>query len=125
MLRPYVQIVLEHDRLPVERERGEGGVALERVEDAVDPLSEQQPELLERQIPLAVPVRVWDDEVAKVRHLGHAPSLLMGRRYDRRMRFETVLFDLDGTVVDSGGIILASMRHATRRCWGATIPTRS
>jgi pyrophosphatase PpaX len=25
-----------------------------------------------------------------------------------------VLFDLDGTVVDSGGIILASMRHATR-----------
>ena len=30
------------------------------------------------------------------------------------MRFETVLFDLDGTVVDSGAIILASMRHATR-----------
>jgi len=29
------------------------------------------------------------------------------------MRFETILFDLDGTVVDSGGIILASMRHAT------------
>jgi pyrophosphatase PpaX len=30
------------------------------------------------------------------------------------MRFPTVLFDLDGTVVDSGAIILASMRHATR-----------
>ena len=30
------------------------------------------------------------------------------------MRFPVVLFDLDGTVVDSGGIILASMRHATR-----------
>ena len=30
------------------------------------------------------------------------------------MRFSVVLFDLDGTVVDSGGIILASMRHATR-----------
>jgi pyrophosphatase PpaX len=29
------------------------------------------------------------------------------------MRFGTVLFDLDGTVVDSGAIILASMRHAT------------
>jgi pyrophosphatase PpaX len=42
----------------------------------------------------------------------------MGRRYDRRMRFETVLFDLDGTVVDSGGIILASMRHATREVLG-------
>jgi len=30
------------------------------------------------------------------------------------VRFSVVLFDLDGTVVDSGGIILASMRHATR-----------
>jgi pyrophosphatase PpaX len=30
------------------------------------------------------------------------------------MRFPVVLFDLDGTVVDSGGIILASMRHATQ-----------
>jgi pyrophosphatase PpaX len=34
------------------------------------------------------------------------------------VRFETVLFDLDGTVVDSGGIILASMRHATREVLG-------
>src|SRR5690349_3491557 len=34
------------------------------------------------------------------------------------MRFETVLFDLDGTVVDSGPIILASMRHATREVLG-------
>ena len=30
------------------------------------------------------------------------------------MSFPVVLFDLDGTVVDSGAIILASMRHATR-----------
>ena len=30
------------------------------------------------------------------------------------MRFPVVLFDFDGTIVDSGGIILASMRHATR-----------
>src|SRR5438093_10449631 len=30
------------------------------------------------------------------------------------MRFPVVLFDLDGTVIDSGAIILASMRHATR-----------
>lgn len=28
------------------------------------------------------------------------------------MRFPVVLFDLDGTVIDSGAIILASMRHA-------------
>ncbi len=33
-------------------------------------------------------------------------------------RFPVVLFDLDGTVVDSGGIILASMRHATREVLG-------
>jgi pyrophosphatase PpaX len=32
--------------------------------------------------------------------------------------FPIVLFDLDGTVVDSGAIILASMRHATREVLG-------
>src|SRR5207247_257168 len=30
------------------------------------------------------------------------------------MRFPVVLFDLDGTLIDSGGMILASFRHATR-----------
>ncbi len=34
------------------------------------------------------------------------------------MSFPVVLFDLDGTVVDSGSIILASMRHATREVLG-------
>ncbi len=34
------------------------------------------------------------------------------------MRFPVVLFDLDGTVVDSAAIILASMRHATREVLG-------
>jgi pyrophosphatase PpaX len=34
------------------------------------------------------------------------------------VRHPVVLFDLDGTVVDSGGIILASMRHATRTVLG-------
>jgi pyrophosphatase PpaX len=34
------------------------------------------------------------------------------------VRFPSVLFDLDGTVVDSGAIILASMRHATREVLG-------
>jgi pyrophosphatase PpaX len=34
-------------------------------------------------------------------------------------RFPVVLFDLDGTVVDSGAIILASMRHATREVLGS------
>ena len=38
------------------------------------------------------------------------------------MRFRIVLFDLDGTVIDSGAIILASMRHATRTVLGREIP---
>ena len=36
--------------------------------------------------------------------------------------FPVVLFDLDGTVVDSGPIILASMRHATLTVLGREIP---
>ena len=38
------------------------------------------------------------------------------------MRFRVVLFDLDGTVIDSAGIILASMRHATREVLGRELP---
>jgi pyrophosphatase PpaX len=38
------------------------------------------------------------------------------------MRFPIVLFDLDGTVIDSGAIILASMRHAAREVLGTDIP---
>jgi len=34
------------------------------------------------------------------------------------VRFPVVLFDLDGTVVDTGAIILASMRHATATVLG-------
>ena len=34
------------------------------------------------------------------------------------MRFPVVLFDLDGTVIDSGAIILASMRHAAETVVG-------
>jgi len=40
------------------------------------------------------------------------------------VRFPVVLFDLDGTVVDSGGMILASMRHATRTVLAREIPDR-
>lgn len=35
------------------------------------------------------------------------------------MKFPVVLFDLDGTVIDSGAIILASMRHAAKEVLGA------
>ena len=38
------------------------------------------------------------------------------------MRFETVLFDLDGTLIDSGAMILASFRHATRTVLRREIP---
>jgi pyrophosphatase PpaX len=38
------------------------------------------------------------------------------------VRFPVVLFDFDGTVIDSGSIILASMRHATRTVLGREIP---
>ncbi len=37
------------------------------------------------------------------------------------MRFPVVLFDFDGTVLDSGEIILASMRHATKAVLGREI----
>ncbi len=38
------------------------------------------------------------------------------------MRFPTVLFDFDGTLVDSGAMILASFRHATRTVLERDIP---
>jgi len=38
------------------------------------------------------------------------------------VRFRTVLFDLDGTLVDSGAIILASFRHATSTVLRREIP---
>jgi pyrophosphatase PpaX len=38
------------------------------------------------------------------------------------MRFRIVLFDLDGTLIDSGPIILASMQHAVSTVLGREIP---
>ncbi len=38
------------------------------------------------------------------------------------MRFPVVLFDLDGTLIDSGPMIVASMRHAARSVLGREIP---
>jgi pyrophosphatase PpaX len=46
-----------------------------------------------------------------------------GRRgYDRRVRYPVVLFDLDGTLIDSGAIILASFRHAARTVLDREVP---
>jgi pyrophosphatase PpaX len=38
------------------------------------------------------------------------------------VRFPVVLFDLDGTIVDSGWMILASYRHATQTVLGRSFP---
>jgi pyrophosphatase PpaX len=38
------------------------------------------------------------------------------------VRFPTVLFDFDGTLVDSGSMILASFRHATKTVLAREIP---
>ncbi len=38
------------------------------------------------------------------------------------MRFPVVLFDLDGTLIDSGAMILASFRHATQTVLAREIP---
>jgi pyrophosphatase PpaX len=38
------------------------------------------------------------------------------------MRYPTVLFDLDGTLIDSGEIILSSFRHATKTVLEREIP---
>ena len=38
------------------------------------------------------------------------------------VRFPTVLFDLDGTLIDSGAMILSSFRHATRTVLAREIP---
>jgi pyrophosphatase PpaX len=38
------------------------------------------------------------------------------------VRFETVLFDLDGTLIDSGSLILSSFQHATRTVLRREIP---
>ena len=38
------------------------------------------------------------------------------------LRYDTVLFDLDGTLIDSGAIIVASMKHAATTVLGREIP---
>ena len=38
------------------------------------------------------------------------------------VRFPVGLFDLDGTLIDSGPMILASMKHAAKTCSAATFP---
>src|SRR4051794_36377954 len=62
-LRPDLQVVLEQHRLAVERE-AVLGPSFERRDRLVDDLAEADAEVLERQIPLAVPMRMRDDPEA-------------------------------------------------------------
>lgn len=61
-------------------------------------------------------------DVAEGLSLGSSAGDGWAPRYDRAVRFPVVLFDLDGTLIDSGAIILASMRHATATVLGREIP---
>jgi len=60
-VRPDLQVVVEHDGLAVEVEVGEARVTLQQREQPVHEANEPHPEVLERLIPLPVPVGVRDD----------------------------------------------------------------
>src|SRR5207247_5055771 len=57
-----LEIVLDGDRLTVEGERAEAGIALEEVEEARDHRDEPRAVALEALVPLAIPVLVRDQE---------------------------------------------------------------
>ncbi len=46
----------------------------------------------------------------------------MTAEYDQAVRFPICLFDLDGTLIDSGPMIVASMKHAAKTVLGRDIP---
>ena len=47
---------------------------------------------------------------------------MIGRASIADVRYPVVLFDLDGTLIDSGAMIVASMRHAASTVLGREIP---
>ena len=55
---PHVQVIVEHDGLPVEHKMFEIGVVFEDVEQPVDQVDEFEAELLKGEVPFAVPVCV-------------------------------------------------------------------
>ena len=67
-LGTHREVVVDDRHLPVEQEVGEGRVGVEAGQQVVEQLDQPQPEGLERQVPLAVPVGVGDD-----RHLSRLP----------------------------------------------------
>ena len=69
-IRPQLGDVLEDDRLPVEREMADPRVALHHLDHFRDHAHEAHSELLEGQIPLAIPVRVRHDPDAEAAERG-------------------------------------------------------
>ena len=65
-VRPYLQVVLQRHRLPVEHEVPVLGVRVQQVQQRVHHPHQPRAELLERLVPLAVPVRVRDDDECAV-----------------------------------------------------------
>jgi pyrophosphatase PpaX len=53
---------------------------------------------------------------------GTPPGSRKRAGYHVAVRFPVVLFDLDGTLVDSGAMILASVKHAARTVLGRDVP---
>ena len=58
---PHLEVVLQHDRLPVEHET-EARVGREQIEHRVDRVDEPAAEHLERAVPLPVPMEVGDEQ---------------------------------------------------------------
>ena len=72
-LRPDFEVVLQHDALTIEME-DEGRIRGHAIEHAVDEIDQSRAILLERQIPLAIPVGVRND-VDVGRHPLVAPAV--------------------------------------------------
>src|SRR5437899_10849178 len=66
-----LEMVLDRDRLSVERERPEVGVSLQDVEEPRDRRDESRAIALEPLVPLAVPMRVWDHERTQAQTAPH------------------------------------------------------
>ena len=67
LLRPQLQVVLEHHHLAVQDEGGEGVVRVQDVEQPVDEVGQAHAEVAARRPPLAVPVGVVVDDDAECR----------------------------------------------------------
>ncbi len=92
----HFEEVLDDDRLAVQQEVAERTLAVERVQHELHRLDEMHAELVEGQIPLAVPVRVRDHERAAGnngalgrRSVGHSTSVSIPRRRREARRSST------------------------------------